>query len=137
MSYVTLLPAANQIAIGAGCGGASNTPNLTLTPPVLGQATAVTLTDGEPSATGTLFIGVLAASPLVLAPGCEVYLDLLTIEPLLPIATDSQGTWSTTIPLPATALFAGLSASVQAALIPTSSSTGFDLTNAVAVVLGY
>ncbi|MSR75114.1 MAG: hypothetical protein EXS14_06570 [Planctomycetes bacterium] len=86
---------------------------------------------------GMLYVGLLAQTPLVFVPGCVLYLDLGSIQPLLPFTTNSLGSWSTAVSIPCDPALACQQLALQAVVIPSGSPIGLDLTNAVLVMFGY
>ncbi len=136
-AYVYRVPLATATVVGTGCGSTPLPPTLAISVPVLGQTMTLSVTNAVPLASGMLYVGLLASVPLVVVSGCEAYLDLGSVQPPLPFATDSLGSWSTVVSLPQDPALAGQPFALQAVAIPSSSPIGLDLTNAVGLVFGY
>lgn len=147
---VTYLPpvAASATSVGAGCGGPAGGVVLSASvPPALGAATFALEVSAAPpaSAAFVFYAGSLAASPLFLSPGCAVYLDLASaafdvaagVSPAGPLATDALGAASLPLPIPFLPAIAGFSLTAQALVLDAASPLGFDLSNALVVVVGY
>jgi hypothetical protein len=135
-SIVRCGPAAWVVSNGVGCGGAG-TPTFVSGPPRLGYPVQMSLTQGTPSASGYLFIGAAAAPPFGLGGGCYLQIDLNTVVPLLPVATDAGGAWSTNLQLSNDPVFLGFQFAMQIALFSTQSPLGFDLSNGQYVSIGF
>lgn len=124
-------PLALSIDLGPGCG----VPGLALTStlPLLGRDLTLTLTSAPPAATGTLFVSDGGAPPLPLPGGCTAYVDLATVAPFVPVATDPAGAWSFLLPLPAEPVLSGTDVVLQALL---ATPMGLTLSSGRRLVLG-
>ena len=130
-------PAATSMVVGTGCGNTLSPPTLAASLPILGQTATLAVSNGAPLASGVVVLGNLASPPTLIVPGCEVYLDLATVQPLLSFTTNNQGAWATSIALPPSSISAGLEFDIQAAVIHSNTPIGLDLTNALVLRLGY
>jgi hypothetical protein len=121
-------PVASVTSFGAPC----LTITLASTLPIAGTTVTLNIT-GAFGSTAWLLMGSQAAIPLVLAPGCEFYLDQTTGTILqLPLA---GGSTSVQFPLPTS--FAGMQLMLQAAeLVPALSPLGIDLSNGLLLTIG-
>ena len=129
-------PVGSVLTIGSGCGAAGS-PTLMAGAPRIGQPIGLLLTQGTPAATGFLFAGLVAPTPLALGSGCTVFVDLATATPLLPVTAAANGTWTAAFGVPADPFLFGLQAALQVALFPTLGPLGLDLTNGVIATVGY
>lgn len=70
-----LCEVATSVDIGPGCGNPI-VPQLTITPPVLGQLMTLTITNGEPMSMTWFYVSPCGSTPFTI-PGtdCDVYLD--------------------------------------------------------------
>jgi hypothetical protein len=116
---------ATVIDLGSACGLLLD-PILTMTPPVLGQITTLTITSAFPNATVFLFFSVGAPTPTLLGNGCTVYIDLnpnnLVLWPLM--VTDNAGTLAISALVPTDPAFIGLEVTIQARLCAPSGPVG-------------
>lgn len=127
---------ARTFEIPVHCTGGPFAPELGMTRPVLGQTTTFVGRDCPANAAGLLTLSAQPESPLLLGfPGCDAWIDLgsLSILAVLPPAA----TWTFPLTLPNIPQLAGLGISTQALYTPTTSPTGFDLSNAIWARIGF
>jgi hypothetical protein len=132
---ITLTPATSTV-LGSGCWSSPSTlppPSLTSTLPVLGSTLTLTV-EGPPLTLGALWFSLPASSALSLGNNCFVHLDLATALELTTFITDPLGRSTRSTFLPPILSLDGLSFREQALLLP---PTGFALTNALHLTLGY
>ncbi len=128
----TACPAPTAIAqsIGSSCGVVP--PSLQGTPPIIGQAVTLSVTNGTPNAAGGIYVGVLG-TPTAVGNGCTLQLDLPTLALFAPIQLTPQGAWSLSTSLPNDPTLLCRGADFQAVVFE---SGGVALTNALHVVVG-
>lgn len=129
---LSIVAAGVTAVLGTSCGDPTA---LGAGVPVLGQPLTMTIVGAPPAAPGVVFMSAPGAPPLVLAPGCLVFLDLPTLYPLLDVYTDAAGGWSYVYLLPLNPLLSGFRAVFQALLAPTPTPAGFIVTNGLDVTL--
>lgn len=127
---------ASTTAVGTGCGGGTQPPSLTATPPVLGQTLTFTLGGGTPDATGILVVSPGPSVSTPLGSGCTVFVDLGTAFTLTSLSTGTGGSGSFALPLAPAPWMAGMTFTAQAALFGTAGPLGVDLTNGLELTLG-
>ena len=118
---------------------------LTTAVPFIGNAAFhVDVTQGLGGAASFVYVSVgLAAAPLPIGGGCNVYLDvpsalaLLAIgfNPIGSVILDAAGTGTIGIPIPADPGIAGIHAGFQAAVMDAGAVNGLVLTNALDALL--
>ena len=128
---------ASSTSIGVGCGTFPYIPSLTLTAPRLAAPMTFSILNGTPGSSGDVFFSAVSGGPLALGSGCNVYIDLLTAAPFLPVTTNGVGSWSTVLAIPNLPALAGLQAAFQGVVYGTSGPLGVDLTNGVIATVGY
>lgn len=128
---------ASAVSIGVGCGAFPYIPSLTLTPPRLATLMTFSIVNGSPTSVGDLYFSGVGSVPLAIGGGCNVYIDLLTAAPFMPVATNGVGSWSTTLQIPNVPALSGLQAAFQGVVYGTSGPLGVDLTNGVIATVGY
>jgi hypothetical protein len=118
------------------CSGGPFFPQLGVTRPILGQTMAIVGRDAPPAALAAVALSVAVVFPQNLGvQGCDAWFDPTTGFVLYwPPATP---TWQTALPLPNDPHLAGLQLCLQAFYGPTNSPIGVDLSNGVAVTLGF
>lgn len=119
--------------VGAPCGASS--PDLSGSRPVLGAALSLALTSGAPSSAGMLVIGFGRPARTTVSAACTIQVDLGAAVGLA-LATDSAGSWSTSIPVPASPALAGVPLTMQTAVAATGAPVGFDLSNGLLMQIG-
>ena len=129
---LSIVAAGVTAVLGTSCNDPSA---LNANTPVLGQPLTMALSGAPPAVSGVVFMSVPGAVPLVLAPGCLVYLDLPTIYPLLDVFTDAAGNWSYVFPLPLNPTLSGFRAVFQGLLAPTPTPAGYVVTNGLDITL--
>ncbi len=147
---VTYLPPvqASVQSFGAGCGGpAMGVQLMAVGLPVLGNAGfALSITDASPMVDAYVFLASgIANQPFVLSPGCLVHLDLPSaasavsagVSPFGPLSTGMAGSALLPVPLPASAALAGFTVATQCLLPDPATMSGFAVSNALTLVLGY
>lgn len=120
--------------VGTRCGRTNS--HLGATAPKLGESVVVTLTSSAASASGTLFVGLPSPVPIPLGAGCSFHLLPHSISLSIPLMLDSFGNWSGGATLPDAPLLAGVEVALQAAIYPTLSTLGFDVTQCLILELG-
>jgi len=127
---------ARTFEIPVHCTGGPFAPELGMTRPLLGQTTTFVGRDCPANAAGLLTLSAQPEAPLLLGfPGCDAWIDLssLSILAVLPPAA----TWTFPVTLPNIPQLAGLAIATQALYTPTTSPTGFDLSNAIWARIGF
>ena len=130
-------PAAWSQIAGTGCGSGLASPSLRVATPALGLSRPIVVSDAAPFSLGILFLSAPPASISHLPGSCSLALDPATVTPFLAFTTSSSGFWSTTFALPPDPTWAGTRLALQAALYPSLSPLGADLTNGVHIQLGW
>ncbi len=136
ISHAITLSPASSTALGFGCWSSPSTispPSLTSNLPILGSTLTLTV-EGPPLTLGALWFSLPASSPVSLGNNCFVHLDLATALELTTFITDPLGRSTRSTFLPPILSLDGLSFREQALLLP---PTGFALTNALHLTLGY
>jgi len=121
---------------GPGCLNGSP-PQLSSTPPILGGTVTLSVTQAPPALAGALFVSNVPLQPYVIAPGCSIWVDPLAFDTLASFTTDPAGQWALALSLPNLPALAGVRFALQAAVAPTGSPLGLDLTNGLYLTLGY
>ena len=109
---------------------------LDATDPVLGQLTQLALRDGPPLAAAAIVLGRSSAPVRVPGSGCYQHLATAGATPLATFTLSASGSWSGTVRVPNDPALVGLRAAVQAALGPTATPLGLDLSNGVVLAFG-
>jgi hypothetical protein len=130
------LVSASVIDIGPGCGSPA-APELTVTPPVVGQTLTATLDSVFPMAKVMVLLSPCGSPPLVI-PGtsCPLYLDPASFLILSRGMTDSNGTFSFTLPVPLDPDLVGFCFVIQAFLWATGPLAGDNVSNGLQVTIG-
>ena len=135
-------PVASLTFIGTGCVGSSGLPMTlsSLQVPFIGNPIfSLDLSDGPATSTAYLFVATaLASNPFNLGGGCNVYLDLVSMQTLIsqgvspigPLATGPTGATSWSLPIPPDPGIAGLRIVFQAAAVDATGPFGLVLSNA-------
>jgi hypothetical protein len=131
------LSGASVVSVGTGCGG-DGMPALTCTPPQLGHLITLSLTQGTPNASGSIYYSTgILTGVIWLGSGCMLALDLPTAAPLTPVVTDPSGAWALMLLMPSDPNLLGVQVALQGALFGTEGPLGFDLSNGLIVTVGY
>ena len=130
-------PAAWSQIAGTGCGSGLASPSLRVATPALGLSRPIVVSEAAPFSLGILFLSAPPAGISHLPGSCSLALDPATVTPFLAFTTSSSGLWSTTFALPPDPTWAGTRLALQAALYPSLSPLGADLTNGVNIQLGW
>ena len=128
-------PAAWSRIAGTGCGSGLASPSLRVATPALGLSRPIVVSEAAPFSLGILFLSAPPAGISHLPGSCSLALDPATVTPFLAFTTSSSGFWSTTFALPPDPTWAGTRLALQAALYPSLSPLGADLTNGVNIPL--
>jgi hypothetical protein len=116
-------PGATVQPLGRACGA-----SLAGTDPVLGGVARLCGSVSRANGAAALLIGVLAARPTLVEPGCGLHFDFGA--PLIAFGFAVSGTtWSGQIAMPATPSLTGSSIAVQCLAAPGSTRLGLDLSN--------
>jgi hypothetical protein len=124
--------AAAAVSTGMSCGGSS----LAASPVSLGGVSFVSLSGGVPGAASILVMNDPLASPLLVAPGCELYLDVFTSYFFATQTVDANGGWLVIAPVPIEPALVGYDLMLQAFAAPGTGPQGFDLTNGMRITIG-
>ena len=122
-----------QVAPGCTQGGTAG-PTLSSNPPVLGTTLTLSISAGGANAGGVLCWGPPLGGSTPLGSGCTFSLDPFQFNILQTIATNANGAWSTSMPLPNDPIFECASADLQALLFP---GPTYKVTSCLRLVLGY
>jgi hypothetical protein len=132
---ITGIGAAAAIPIGSGCSPLGAPPSLSVAPPILGSGAQVTVQGGAPAVPGGLWLGLVPASPAVVAPGCSAFLDLGTLTLATGFTTNVSGAWNSTFAVPSVNGLVGIVFRAQSAII--LAGTSVQLTNAMELTFGF
>ncbi|MFO1054408.1 MAG: hypothetical protein U1F36_19480 [Planctomycetota bacterium] len=127
------LGAARTSFLGGGCGSSVST--LTATAPVLGTTSDLALGAAVPGATAAFMVGLQLAAGIAFDE-CEVWFDPLVALALPLHIVDASGASHAPLAVPNVLGLTGLRLSAQAVVFPTAAPMGFDLSDAVGLVLG-
>jgi hypothetical protein len=140
-------PAGTITTIGTGCpGSGALVPVLSTTAsPTIGNASFhLDVAQGLTSAPAFLYASIgIAAVPLSIGGGCNVYLDIPSalallstgFNPIGPLFLDAGGAGTFLLPVPADIGLAGLHAGFQVVVSDAGAVNGFTLTNALEAVI--
>jgi hypothetical protein len=110
-------------------------PTFSMTPPVLGGTTVLTVAGAPYPAPGLVFASNIPAAPTPIGGGCTAYLDLATYWSGGMIPTSPGGGGTLNVPVPSTVALAGFQLAVQVVFLPAGG--GFALTNGCNLTCGY
>ncbi len=121
---------------GVGCARQSTAPQLRSSRPRLGGLLQFIGSGGPQSAAAAILaISTPAPRPVVIGGSCSLFLSPAAIA-VLPTVVVANSTWSLVFPLPPSNSLKGLNFAAQAAVGPTSSPLGVDLTQGLWLQLG-
>lgn len=129
---------ASAVPIGNGCGQPT-APSANATVPRLGGMSTLEMLGASATVPAAWWLSLPAAAPLPLsgAPGCFAYVDPALLS-LLGLATiESSGRFAVFVPVPANPSLQGLALAAQATAFVAASPLGLQLSNGVALVLGF
>jgi hypothetical protein len=133
------IPLAPATSVGLGGAGGAFPPVLTMTPPILGGSVSAGLVGAAPSATAVLAIDLAVGVPTNIGGGCVAHLDAAHVASwlILPLSVGSTGSANLSIPVPSIPVLVGYPATAQAVVYDAAAPFGFDLSNGIAMTLGY
>jgi hypothetical protein len=129
---VSVYSSASIAPIGRGCGRSSiPQPFMSVSGLRIGQPAFFNGVGASPVMPGALLASSPPFRPRSVGSGCTVFIQEYELVFLTTIRTDPFGRWSFVLPLPSDTSLAGALVACQAMFVPTSSPTGFELTNGV------
>jgi hypothetical protein len=129
---VSVYSSASIAPLGRGCGRPSAPqPFMTISGLRIGQPAFFAGIGASPVLPGALLGSSPPSRPRPVGPGCTVFIQERELAFVTTIRTDPFGRWSFVLPLPSDTSLAGARVACQAMFVPTSSPTGFELTNGV------